>query len=177
MRRETTVDVRMRTRFPLCGGWITNWDQGYEMPTKYHMRQSNDEGDLYVLEMPLMHAYDGYIADNFTMFVTLPSGASDITVELPAENGASITTDGLFFGTLDFFGRPQVRINMSNVNGVLHAKDFRLKFKMDTWAIAHKPIQLSIVVFGFLLCFIVIFRFQLPIDNETKSTNVKVKAN
>ena len=133
------------------------------------MRQSNEHDDQYVLEMPFMHAYEGYIADNFTMFVTLPSGASDIKVDLGFDDDKTvdITTDGLYFGTLDFLGRPQVRINVANANGMMHGKDFRIKFKLDTLAIAQKPLLLSAVIFGFMLVFIIVFRFQLPIDNET----------
>jgi hypothetical protein len=112
-----------------------------------------------MLEMPLMHAYEGFIADNFTLTVTLPTGASDIKVEIPDLTSFTYSTDNLYFGTLDFIGRPQVRINLNNANAVMHSKDFRLKFKMDMWSIIQKPVALSLVLFGFLFAFIVINRF------------------
>lgn len=50
------------------------------MPTKYHLNQNEN---LYRLEFPFLHQYDVLLAENYTMEVILPYGASDIKFELP----------------------------------------------------------------------------------------------
>jgi hypothetical protein len=70
----------MRPRFPLCGGWKTDWDQGYSVPVKYFLNQGVADSELFKLVMPIMHPYEGLLAQNYTVSVTLPSGAKEIKV-------------------------------------------------------------------------------------------------
>jgi hypothetical protein len=81
-RTQTNVVVDMRGRFPLCGGWKSDWDQGYSVPSKYYLNQGVADSDLFKLVMPIMHAYENILAENYTISVTLPLGATDIKVTL-----------------------------------------------------------------------------------------------
>ena len=40
LRTSTSVTLEYRPRFPICGGWQTDWDQGYNMPTRFHLSES-----------------------------------------------------------------------------------------------------------------------------------------
>ena len=65
-------------RFPICGGWKTDWNQGYKVPSKYHLRLEDSSENLYKLEIPFVYNYDVLLAENYTFEVILPYGASDI---------------------------------------------------------------------------------------------------
>ena len=81
-RSDSKVELEFRPRFPICGGWKTDWDQGYNMPTKYHLKQSAS-GNQFELSLPFFHSYDILLAENYTVEVTLPLGATDIKVSIP----------------------------------------------------------------------------------------------
>ena len=80
VREEEHVEVDFEPRFPICGGWKTDWNLGYKMPTKYHMTRESEKDNLYTLEVPFLHQYDVLLAENYTVEIILPYGASDITV-------------------------------------------------------------------------------------------------
>ena len=63
-----------------------------------------------------MHAYDSSLTEDYTVKVILPEGAFDIHVELPnaVKSNVEYVKLGKFFGTLDFFGRPQIEIKQAN---------------------------------------------------------------
>ena len=67
-------------RYPVCGGWKIDWNQGYKVPTKYHLRTVDKSRTEYQLEIPFLYNYDVLLAENYTLEVILPFGASDITV-------------------------------------------------------------------------------------------------
>ena len=54
------------------------------MPTKYHMTRESEKDNLYTLEIPFLHQYDVLLAENYTVEIILPYGASDITVSVTA---------------------------------------------------------------------------------------------
>ena len=47
------------------------------MPTKYHLTRSLEDENLYTLEFDFLHNYDVLLAENYTVEITLPYGASD----------------------------------------------------------------------------------------------------
>jgi len=36
-RDTNNVRVELKTRYPVCGGWQNDWNQGYSMPTRFHL--------------------------------------------------------------------------------------------------------------------------------------------
>ena len=50
------------------------------MPTKYHLRLEDAITNLYKLDIPFMYNYDVLLAENYTLEIILPYGASDIEV-------------------------------------------------------------------------------------------------
>lgn len=81
-RSEEHVKLEFRPRFGICGGWKTDWNQGYNMPTKYHVQNNNRDRDLYAFNFTFLHNYDVLLAENYTVEVVLPFGATDIQVRL-----------------------------------------------------------------------------------------------
>lgn len=80
IRKDDSVEVDFYGRFPVCGGWKSDWNTGFQVPTKYHLSRVADTKDTYALEMPFLHNYDVLLAENYTVEYILPYGASEINV-------------------------------------------------------------------------------------------------
>ena len=50
------------------------------MPTKYHLTRSLDDPDQYTLEFDFLHNYDVLLAENYTVEIIFPFGATDFKV-------------------------------------------------------------------------------------------------
>lgn len=107
-RQAEYVVFQIEPRFPIFGQWKTDWNQGYNMPTAYHLFQNVKNMNQHTLEVDYMHSYDKSLTSDYTVRVILPEGADNIQVDLPFDVD-SITIDR-YFGTLDFFGRPMITI-------------------------------------------------------------------
>lgn len=70
----------MTPRFPILGGWKSNFFIGYNLPSKFHV--STDGADLYTLNVTYGLPYYDVLARNYTMRIVLPEGAHDIKVNL-----------------------------------------------------------------------------------------------
>ena len=105
---------------------------GYMMPTQYHLYRDLKNDLEHTLEVDLMHGYDASLTEDFHVRVILPEGASDIRVIMPegcvSEEMISMNK---YFGTLDFFGRPTVNINMKNVVYDLCNDTLRVKYRFN----------------------------------------------
>jgi len=70
------------------------------MPTKYHLTRSADDADLYTLDFDFLHNYDVLLAENYTVEVILPYGASDFVIESTVEYDSFHIEK--YWSTLDF---------------------------------------------------------------------------
>ncbi len=121
-RNEEHVDFSLDPRFPIFGGWKTDWNIGYNIPTKYHLFYDLLKPENFVFNFTFLHDFDDIIAENYTLKVVLPEGATDIKVHLPfsvdSEERSSL------FSTLDYIGRPVVVLKKANVVSSLHQDYF-----------------------------------------------------
>merc|ERR1711973_863653 len=71
---DDSVEVELRPRFPLFGGWKTHYLLGYNVPS-YEYLYSERGSDRYVLNMRLLdHIFDDMIVDDFELTIILPEG-------------------------------------------------------------------------------------------------------
>jgi len=75
------VEVSLEPRFPLLGGWRTEFQFQYELPHKFVSKVGAD-GKLE-LSLPLNHPFVGVFTDSLELEVMLPEGASEIEVIAP----------------------------------------------------------------------------------------------
>lgn len=61
---------------------------------------------MYTLEIPFLYNYDILLAEEYTVEVILPYGATDITWEVPFDIESSEIVKSTL--TLDFFGTPKL---------------------------------------------------------------------
>jgi hypothetical protein len=75
LRTTTSVNLEFRPRYPICGGWSNDWDQGYNMPTRFHLSESTSQSDLFKLTIPFYHEYHNLLTEEYKVEITLPLGA------------------------------------------------------------------------------------------------------
>lgn len=64
-KEASKVSLNYKPRFPVCGGWKVDWNQGYNMPTKYHLSMDEEIRDGYIMEIGFFHGYDVLIAEDY----------------------------------------------------------------------------------------------------------------
>lgn len=120
--KKDSVEVNLRPRFPLFGGWKTKYTIGYNVPSYEYLYHN---GDSYVLDMRLLdHVFDDMVVDELLVKVILPEGSSNIKLTLPYE--AQRLKDSLHYTYLDTTGRPVISIVKKNLVEN-HIQNFRLR--------------------------------------------------
>lgn len=61
------------------GGWKSNFNLGYNLPTKFHTM--TDGKNNYNLTLPFGIPFSDILAKNFTLRLVMPDGASNIRVK------------------------------------------------------------------------------------------------
>jgi len=61
------------------GGWQSNFNIGYNLPSKFLVTEN---GDKYILNITFGTPFQDIIAKNYTMKIALPEGASKISVTI-----------------------------------------------------------------------------------------------
>ncbi|XP_050433899.1 dolichyl-diphosphooligosaccharide--protein glycosyltransferase subunit 1 [Adelges cooleyi] len=159
-----SVELDIRPRFPLFGGWKTHYTIGYNVPA-YEYLSSN--GDDYILKMRLIdHLYDNMIIEDVTVCIILPEGSSDVELQTPYPT--SRLPDGLHYTYLDTIGRPMLKVQMSNVVES-HIKDFELKYKFPKVFMFHEPLIVIAAIFILFLTVIIWVRLDFSIAKDEHS--------
>ena len=168
-RLDDHVFFNVEPRFPVFGQWKTDWNQGYNMPSQYHLYQSTKDSDLHTLEVDYMHAYDESLTEDYTVKVILPEGATDINVELPAnlQNNIESIELGKFFGTLDYFGRPMVTIKQANAVHDLCDDIIRVQYRFNNARDLYlEPACLFALFLSLFLLAMTYMRLGLSLENK-----------
>lgn len=70
---EDSVELDLRPRFPLFGGWKTHYFIGYNVPSYEYLYV---QGDQFALNMRLLdHIYDDMMVEDFELRIILPEGS------------------------------------------------------------------------------------------------------
>lgn len=67
------VEVTIQPRFPLFGGWKTDYLLGYNVPAYQYLYSS---GNKFVLKMRIVgHLFDNSVIENMKLKIILPEGS------------------------------------------------------------------------------------------------------
>ncbi|XP_035773213.1 dolichyl-diphosphooligosaccharide--protein glycosyltransferase subunit 1-like [Anopheles albimanus] len=147
---KDAVELELRPRFPLFGGWRTHYTLGYNVPTFEYLFQNNDN---FLLKMRVIdHIFDDMAIDEVLIKIILPEGSSNIKLITPY----SVTRhpDSLHYTYLDTFGRPVIMFSKQNLVEN-HINDFNLKYNFSWMMMLQEP--LLVVAFLYILFVFVIF--------------------
>ena len=168
-RREMDdVDLLLTPRFPILGGWKSNYDIGYNLPTKFHVT-TNNKGN-YMLNLTFGMPYKNMLARNYTVKVILPESADNIKVKLPIDVQYHIKYDKEF-GCLDLFGRKSIIINMNNMYDVYNT-NFFITYDYKWTMLFVKPF---ILIVYFLILFTIMIIYSRANISLSRKDEAKVK--
>ncbi|XP_017280633.1 dolichyl-diphosphooligosaccharide--protein glycosyltransferase subunit 1 [Kryptolebias marmoratus] len=151
---DDSVEVEVRPRFPLFGGWKTHYIIGYNLPSYEYLYTL---GDQYALKMRLVdHVYDDQVIDDMTVKIILPEGAKNIHVDTPYK--IDRMPNQLHYTYLDTFGRPVLVATKSNLVEQ-HIQDFVVHYTFNKILMLQEP--LLVVGAFYILFFTVIIYVRL----------------
>ena len=156
------VHLSINPRYPIMGGWKDTFNIGYNLPTKFFLKSSQDQ---FLLNITFGFPFKEIIAEEMTVKIILPEGSSNITHFLPFD------VDKTYYETthsfLDFRGKTVIVFEKKNVMD-FHRKPFQIAYKAEPNDLVYKPIILSFYVFLSLLALIVSFRIDLSLEHSSK---------
>uniref|UniRef100_A0A8C7GI61 Dolichyl-diphosphooligosaccharide--protein glycosyltransferase subunit 1 n=1 Tax=Oncorhynchus kisutch TaxID=8019 RepID=A0A8C7GI61_ONCKI len=166
---EESVEVEVRPRFPLFGGWKTHYIIGYNLPSYEYLYTL---GDQYALKMRLVdHVYDDQVIDSLTVKLILPEGARNIHVETPYP--IDRIPDQLHYTYLDTFGRPVLVASKNNLVEQ-HIQDIVVHYTFNKILMLQEP--LLVVGAFYILFFTVIIYVRLDFSiTKDPAAEVRMK--
>jgi hypothetical protein len=160
--------MNYQLRFPVFGQWKIDWNMGYMMATQYHLYKDLKNDLEHTLEIDLMHGYDSSLTQDFHVRVILPEGSSAIRVILPtgcvSEDMISMSK---YFGTLDFFGRPTININMKDVVHDLCDDKLRVKYSFNQATdLMIEPLSMFAMIMSLYIVAMIYVRIGLTLEKS-----------
>lgn len=161
---EDGVELELRPRFPLFGGWKTNYYIGYNVPSYQYLFNS---GDQYALVMKFIdHVFDDQLVDQLTVKVILPEGCKNIHVKTPYP--VTRDKDNLHFTYLDTVGRTVITMRKTNLVEQ-HIQDFELRYTFPKYMLLQEPLLLVAAFYLLFLSVIVYVRMDFAISKDEAS--------
>ncbi|GCC17910.1 hypothetical protein chiPu_0017727 [Chiloscyllium punctatum] len=151
---DDSVEMEVRPRFPLFGGWKTHYVIGYNLPSYEYLYNL---GDQYALKMRFVdHVFDDQVIDFLTVKLILPEGTRNIHVDTPYEIDRK--PDEHHYTYLDTFGRPVIIAHKSNLVEQ-HIQDIVVHYTFNRILMLQEP--LLVVGAFYILFFTVIIYVRL----------------
>lgn len=139
--KKDSVELDLRPRYPLFGGWRTHYTLGYNVPSYEYLYHS---GNDYLLKMRVIdHIFDDMQVDQLTTKIILPEGSTGIKLNVPYP--VTRHADSLHYTYLDTKGRPVITFTKNNVVEN-HIQDFQLRYSFPRLLMLQEPL----LVVGFL---------------------------
>lgn len=159
--KKDSVEVNLRPRFPLFGGWKTHYTIGYNIPSYEYLFH---QGDQYVLRMRLMdHVFDDMVVDELVVRIILPEGSKNFELNLPYD--VKRLDDSLHYSYLDTTGRPVITLTKRNLVEN-HILDFSLKYNFPRLLMLQEPLLVVLALYLLFLVVIVYVRLDFSIDKD-----------
>ena len=119
---DDAVELDLRPRFPLFGGWKTHYVTAYNLPSYEYIFY---KGDQHVLNMRLIdHIFDDMLIEEVEVRIILPEGVSDLELSTPYSMRRG--EDTLIYTYLDTTGRTVVSLRSNKLLTESHNQDFQL---------------------------------------------------
>lgn len=147
---STKTIVGIKPRFPLFGGWFTDFNLGYSVPMNEFVNEPV-AGNNFRLSIPFADVlYDNMFVEDATLKVIFPSGTSNIDVK--NQIGFERLIDGLSYSYLDVVGRPVVVLKKTNlVTQHLEGKPLVIRYDYSKIYMLQEPLLLVAVAVGILM--------------------------
>jgi len=163
LRQGSPQYLEMRPRFPIYGGWKTEFTVGYNLPTAPFLGTSYDDSSLYVLNFTFIADWEETVAINeANVTVVLPEGATDIEIFTPFDVSI-VHSSHVTYLDLKSCGRPTVILSKKNVVNE-HNQNFQIMYRFSKSSMLFEPILLTLAFFSIFLFIIILVRVDLSLS-------------
>lgn len=160
------VELNLRPRFPLFGGWKTHYVIGYNVPSYEYLYNS---GDQYLLKIRFIdHIFDDMVVDDAVTRIILPEGCHNIQVKFPYP--IERRPDTLHFTYLDTKGRPVVVLHKTNLVEH-HIQDLEIHYSFPHMLMLQEPLMVIVALFLLFVLVIIYVRLDFSISKDEASEN------
>jgi len=156
------VEFEIIPRFPLFGGWKTNYYFGYNLPLQDFLLIS---GSTYVLNVTFSADIENVVVDDITVKLILPEGVNDIKVHAPFKIDSE--TRDIHYTYLDTTGRPVVILKKSNLVREEN-QYFQVSYHFSSLSLLQEPFLLVATFFFFFLVAMIYNRLDFSIGPVVK---------
>ncbi|ETO28595.1 hypothetical protein RFI_08539, partial [Reticulomyxa filosa] len=155
--------LEIKPRYPLYGGWKTDFTIGYGVPSQDLITFDTDTY-VHTLNLSFGIPFREPVTDLLTTKIALPEGAYDVQIDCPFEiDQEPISRRYTYLDTGLFGGRPLITFHKHNVIS-LHDEYYQVRYKYDHLRVYYKLILLVGGFFLFFLFIIVILRINPSLD-------------
>ncbi|CAP26595.1 Protein CBG05717 [Caenorhabditis briggsae] len=159
--RADSVDVEIRPRFPLFGGWKTSYIIGYNLPSEEYLYT---KGNQYALKTKLFdHVFGDVVVEKLRTKVLLPEYVRRVKVTTPYV--VDRRPDELKPTYLDTTGRLVVVLEKSNVVSD-HSQFFTVTYEFNYMDMLREPLLAAAFFFSLFFVIIIYARFDFTISSD-----------
>ncbi|CAH0724571.1 unnamed protein product, partial [Brenthis ino] len=156
--KKDSVELDLRPRYPLFGGWRSHYTLGYNVPSYEYLFHSGNE---YLLKMRAIdHVFDDMQIDELVTKIILPEGSTNIKVNFPF--AVTRLPDTLHYTYLDTKGRPVISFTKKNIVEN-HIQDFQLRYTFPRLLMLQEPLLVVGFLYALFLCVIIYVRLDFSI--------------
>ncbi|VDM57883.1 unnamed protein product, partial [Angiostrongylus costaricensis] len=156
--RSDSVDVDIKPRFPLFGGWRTSYVIGYNVPSFEYLY---NKGHDYALRMRVLdHIFDNVVVENLTIKIILPEMVKKVRITTPYS--MTRRPDELHSTYLDTTGRTVIVLQKANLVPE-HIQLFTLFYEFDYANMIREPLIATAFFFALFTAVIIYMRFDFTI--------------
>lgn len=162
-RTGTYQELEFKSRFPLFGGWKSQWYLGYSVPTYSVLSHF---GNTFKLKVDFSTPIQGASVDDLTVKVIFPEGATNVQAIVPFSlDGTSETTRQTYLDT-PAIGRPVLILDKKNVVAA-HNLPFEVTFDFPKHFMMHEPLLLVSAFLAFFMICMLLFRLDISIAKKS----------
>uniref|UniRef100_A0A7S3LZI6 Dolichyl-diphosphooligosaccharide--protein glycosyltransferase subunit 1 n=1 Tax=Spumella elongata TaxID=89044 RepID=A0A7S3LZI6_9STRA len=144
------LELELESRFPIFGGWKTQFYLGYSVPTENWI--TTDGADRYNLKLDFFTAFDNVWVEDMELKVVLPEGCENIKVNVPYAVEQSSARRFTYLDSELNGGRPVIILRAKNLVSE-HDKQVTISYTFAKKRIYVEPLMLVATFFVFfVLC-------------------------
>lgn len=163
LHTSTHTQMDVQPRFPMFGGWQTDFYIGYDVPAHEFLSVDANNGGRYVLNMSLVSTpFVQAAIDELEVHVIFPEFTSGIRWVSPFEVDSEEFSSHVTY--LDTVGRPVLILRKSNVVRA-HDQRFQVVYDFSATYLLHEPLLLVASFFGLFALAMVYFRIELSLSD------------
>ncbi|XP_014247750.1 dolichyl-diphosphooligosaccharide--protein glycosyltransferase subunit 1 [Cimex lectularius] len=156
-----SVELDLRPRFPLFGGWKTHYVLGYNVPSYEYLFNS---GDVYKLKMRVLdHVFDDMVVDELVTKIILPEGADELQLVTPYSMTRLPNTRHSTY--LDTKGRLVITVTKKNLVEN-HIQSFELDYAFPRILMLLEPCLVTTALYLLFLLVIIYVRLDFSISKD-----------